>query len=94
MQRQRPVIGRFRRLTGGRVSGLPVSGRLLPLLRAHGVPNWPDPTVDSEGRPGFNLVPIHGTDWNSPQIQNKIYQCEHVMPAGGGVPAIYPGGPG
>jgi hypothetical protein len=63
-------------------------------MRAHGVPNWPDPTVDSEGRPGFNLVPVHGTDWNSPQIQNSIYECEHVMPAGGGVPAIYPGGPG
>jgi hypothetical protein len=63
-------------------------------MRAHGVLNWPDPTVDSEGRPGFNLVPIHGTNWNSPQIQNKIYECEHVMPAGGGVPAIYPGVPG
>lgn len=63
-------------------------------MRARGVPNWPDPTVDSEGRPGFNLIPIYGTDWNPPQIQNKIYQCEHVMPAGGGVPAIYPGGPG
>ena len=63
-------------------------------MRSHGVPNWPDPTVDSEGRPGFNLVPLHGTDWNGPQIQNKIYECVHVMPAGGGVPAIYPGGPG
>ena len=63
-------------------------------MRAHGVLNWPDPTIDAEGRPGFNLVPVHGTDWNSPQIQNKIYQCEHVMPAGGGVPAIYPGAPG
>ena len=63
-------------------------------MRAHGVPNWPDPTVDSEGRPGFNLVPVHGTDWNSPQIQNTIYGCEHVMLAGGGVPAIYPGRPG
>ena len=63
-------------------------------MRAHGVLNWPDPTVDSEGRPGFNLVPIHSTNWNSPQIQNKIYECEHVMPAGGGVPAVYPGAPG
>jgi hypothetical protein len=63
-------------------------------MRAHGVPNWPDPTVDSEGRPGFNLVPIHGTDWNSPQIQNKIYECQHVMPTGGGIPVIYPGEPG
>lgn len=63
-------------------------------MRAHRVLNWPDPTVDAEGRPGFNLVPIHGTDWNSPRIQNEIYECEHLMPAGGGVPAIYPGGPG
>jgi hypothetical protein len=63
-------------------------------MRSHGVANWPDPTVDSEGRPGFNLVPIPSTDWNSPQVQNKIYECENVMPAGGGVPAIYPGGPG
>jgi hypothetical protein len=63
-------------------------------MRAHGALDWPDPTVDSVGRPGFNLVLIHGTDWNSPQIQNMIYECEHVMPAGGGVPAIYPGGPG
>jgi hypothetical protein len=63
-------------------------------IRAHGVLNWPDPTIDAEGRPGFNLVPVHGTNWNSPQIQNKTYQCEHLMPAGGGIPAIYPGAPG
>jgi hypothetical protein len=63
-------------------------------MRSHGVPNWPDPTVDSEGRPGFNLVPIDGTDWNAPDIQNKIYGCKLLMPPGGGVPAIYPGGPG
>jgi hypothetical protein len=67
--------------------------RFSRCMRSHGVPSWPDPTVDSEGRPGFNLVPIHGTDWNSPPIQNKISECEHVMPASGGVPAIYPGGP-
>lgn len=24
-------------------------------MRAHGVPNWPDPTVDSQGRPLFNI---------------------------------------
>jgi hypothetical protein len=68
--------------------------RFSRCMRSHGVPNWPDPTTDSEGRPGFNLVPIHGTDWNSPQIQNKVSECGHLMPAGGGVPAIYPGGPG
>jgi hypothetical protein len=68
--------------------------RFSRCMRSHGVPDWPDPTVDSEGRPGFNLVPIHATDWNAPYIQNQIYQCEQLMPAGGGVPAIYPGGPG
>lgn len=29
-------------------------------LRSHGVPNWPGPTVDSEGRPGFNLLHVPG----------------------------------
>jgi hypothetical protein len=63
-------------------------------MRAHGCRTGPTPPSIPEGRPGFGLVPIHGTDWNGPQIQNKIYECEHVMPAGGGVPAIYPGRPG
>ena len=26
-------------------------------MRSHGVPNWPDPSLDSEGRPIFNLIP-------------------------------------
>jgi hypothetical protein len=73
---------------------LNIMRRYARCIRSHGVPNFPDPTVDSQGRPGFNLVPIHRTDWNSPQIQNQIYECEHMMPPGGGVPAIYPGGPG
>ena len=63
-------------------------------MRSHGVPNWPDPTVDSEGRPGFNLLHVHGFDPNSPQIDNKMQECEHVMPGGAPVPVIAPGGPG
>ena len=63
-------------------------------MRSHGVPNFPDPTVDSEGRPGFNLVPIHGTDWNSPQVSTDMQGCEHMMPGGVPVPVIAPGGPG
>ena len=58
-------------------------------MRSHGVPNWPDPTVDSEGRPYFNLVPIPG-DWSSPQIDNKMNECQHVMPGGVGVPLHRP----
>ena len=67
---------------------------LARCMRSHGVPNWPDPTVDSEGRPDFNLLHVHGFDPNSPQINNKMQECGHVMPAGGGIPVIAPGGPG
>ena len=63
-------------------------------MRSHGVPNWPDPTIDSEGRPGVNLVAITGTNWNSPQISNKMQECYHVMPGGVPVPVIAPGAPG
>lgn len=51
-------------------------------MRSHGVPNWPDPTVGSGGRPGFNLVHVSGIDSSSTAMQ----QCGHVMPAGIGIP--------
>ena len=67
---------------------------LARCMRSHGVANWPDPTVDSEGRPDFNLLHVHGFAPNSPQINNKMRECRHVMPAGGGIPVIAPGQPG
>jgi hypothetical protein len=67
---------------------------LARCMRSHGVPNWPDPTVDSEGRPDFNLLHVHGFDPNSSQINNKMQECGHVMPGGAGIPVIAPGGPG
>jgi hypothetical protein len=67
---------------------------LARCMRSHGVPNWPDPTVDSEGRPGFNLLHVSGFDPSSPQIDNKLNECEHVMPGGAPVPLIRPGRPG
>ena len=63
-------------------------------MRSHGVPNWPDPSVDSEGRPDFNLLHVHGFNPNSAQINNKMNECGHAMPAGAGIPVIAPGGPG
>jgi hypothetical protein len=63
-------------------------------MRAHGVPDWPDPTIDSEGRPGFNLLHVQGFDPNSSQISNIMQECFHVMPGGVPVPVMAPGGPG
>ncbi len=53
-------------------------------MRSHGVPSWPDPTTDSEGRPYFDLS-AHGfsrQQAHSPQIRSKVNECEHEMPSG------------
>ena len=50
-------------------------------MRAHGVPNFPDP--GSNG--GFNLGPAGGSgglDPNSPQFQKASQACQSLMPAG------------
>jgi hypothetical protein len=56
-------------------------------MRSHGVPSWPDPTVDSEGRPVFNLVPagITHSQTHSPPISNKLAECERLDPAPAGM---------
>jgi hypothetical protein len=63
-------------------------------MRSHGLPNWPDPALDSEGRPGFNLLHIQGFSPNSSQTSSTMQDCYHVMPGGVPVPVIAPGGPG
>ena len=58
-------------------------------MRSHGVPNWPDPTTDSEGRPVFELSD-HGfsrQQAHSPQLGAKEDQCQHLLPSAlGGIP--------
>jgi hypothetical protein len=46
-------------------------------MRSHRVPTWPDPTVDSEGRPGFNLVPsgIDASSSQSPPRRTNASTC-------------------
>jgi hypothetical protein len=44
-------------------------------MRQHGVPNWPDPTYDTHGRPVFNI----NIDPNSPQFTGEIHACEHLL---------------
>jgi hypothetical protein len=48
-------------------------------MRAHGTPNWPDPTVDSEGRPSFNInVPRQPP----PQVSTAINECGRLEHSG------------
>lgn len=63
--------------------------RFSQCMRHHGVPNWPDPSTDSEGRPLF-LVSAHGftrQQARSPRIVHIEQQCQHLLPSAlGGVP--------
>ncbi len=44
-------------------------------MRRHGVPNWPDPTVDAEGRPGFAIsISRDGFDPDS-QFGSQQEEC-------------------
>jgi hypothetical protein len=47
-------------------------------MRGHGVPHWPDPTIDSMGRPSFQVtkagISIDAT--RSPQMLSKIGDCQ------------------
>jgi hypothetical protein len=59
-------------------------------MRSHGVPNFPDPATDSEGRPEFPLENVPGTSrsyWHSPRINHAISECQHLLPTAlGGMP--------
>ena len=58
-------------------------------MRSHGVPNWPDPAVDSQGRPFFDLSDngFSRSEAHSPQLGAKEAECQHLMPSAlGGLP--------
>jgi hypothetical protein len=56
-------------------------------VRSHGVPNWPDPTTNSDGQVGFDLVGIPGLDSDSPRVQAVLQECQHLLPSQlGGIP--------
>jgi hypothetical protein len=52
-------------------------------MRSHGVPNWPDPTLGSEGRPIFNLIPagITHSQEHLPPITTEMTECQRLDPA-------------
>jgi hypothetical protein len=48
-------------------------------MHNHGVPNWPDPTIDSTGRPSFNVTGagISIASTRSSQMLSKIGHCQN-----------------
>jgi hypothetical protein len=57
-------------------------------MRSHGVPNWPDPTIDSQGRPFFNVsgAGLSHAYTHSPLIESKDRQCGRQVGGSAGVP--------
>lgn len=53
-------------------------------MRAHGISNWPDPSVDSQGRPGFR-GPAADVPPGSPTDHAANEECHQLLPAGVGV---------
>jgi hypothetical protein len=49
-------------------------------MRSHGVPNFPDPTVQN-GSVGFNFTGTN-VDQNSPQYQSARQACNSLRPGG------------
>lgn len=48
-------------------------------MRSHGAPNWPDPSIDSEGRPLFNITVPRPPP---PLVGTAINECERADHAG------------
>jgi hypothetical protein len=57
-------------------------------LRSHGVARWPDPTLDSQGRPFFD-VSAAGLSYqytHSSAFESKDSECERLVGGSAGVP--------
>ena len=62
--------------------------RFAQCMRSHGVPNWPDPTIDPQGRPVFAIsISQDGFNPYSAQIWAKGNDCSLLMPGLPGLPA-------
>jgi hypothetical protein len=57
-------------------------------MRSHGFPNWPDPTIGSDGRPFFDVskAGISEADTRSSQWTSSDGECERLVGIDGDVP--------
>lgn len=68
--------------------GLNIMRRYARCIRTHGVPNFPDPTVDSQGRPFFDVsnAGITYQFTHSSLFESKDRECERLVGGSAGVP--------
>jgi hypothetical protein len=75
------------RPSAGRASTSPSAVAYSACMRSHGVPNWPDPSIDSQGRPVFAIsISKLGFNPYSSRIWAQGNQCSHLMQEVTGAP--------
>jgi hypothetical protein len=60
---------------------LTVERSFAQCMRSHGLPGWPDPSLDSQGRPVFVISigsDLNGVDPHEPQISSKEDECANL----------------
>jgi hypothetical protein len=68
--------------TGSQSSSSLAQGlKLAKCMRAHGVPNFPDPT-EKNGTAAMTFGSASGINPNSPQFQKAMQACHSLLPAG------------
>jgi hypothetical protein len=67
---------------------LTVQRRYARCMRSHGFPNWPDPTVDQQGRPFFDVskAGLTETETRSAKWTSADRECERLVGVDGDVP--------
>ena len=67
---------------------LSVMRKYARCMRAHGVPNFPDPSIDSEGRPYFDVsnAGITHQYTHSSLFESKDRECQRLAGGSAGVP--------
>jgi hypothetical protein len=72
----------------GQSASSPTAVGYSACIRARGVPNFPDPTIDSEGRPYFDVsnAGITHQYTHSSLFESKDRECERLVGGSAGVP--------
>jgi hypothetical protein len=69
-------------LGGGRKADPTKVAGWAACMRAHGLPHFPDPKINSDGAMQMNMTGT-GLDPNSTTFQNAMKACQPVSPGGG-----------
>lgn len=72
------------------LQALTLMRNLAQCLRSHGVPNWPDPTIDPGGAPFFNAsgAGLSHQYTHSAGFTSKVSECQSQVGGSTGVPVL------